>query len=207
MKTKRFCIHIGTVLAIVLIDHASKLWTHFYIPMGHLGEIKIFGDWFKIHYTLNPGMAFGMEMSLPYGKLILTLVRIWITYKITSHVWWLVSYAYERSLVLTWSWTLILGGAIGNAIDSIFYGFLLDNVQYDAPTAWFHGQVIDMFFLDIYDIIVPSWIPFLGNSSIGVFPIFNIADIAICIGVSGLVLGSTSGPTHEKYPLNSDAKA
>ncbi|MEL6152786.1 MAG: signal peptidase II [Bacteroidota bacterium] len=62
------------------------------------------------------------------------------------------------------------------------------SVQYGAPTAWFHGQVIDMFYLDIYEVMVPSWVPLFGGGPLTIFPIFNIADVAISIGVIGLIL-------------------
>ncbi len=83
---------------------------------------------------------------------------------------------------------MILGGAIGNLIDSMFYGVWLGNAPYDASTPWFHGQVVDMFYLDIWEGIVPEWIPFWGGSYTALWPIFNIADAAIFTGVAFIIL-------------------
>ena len=79
---------------------------------------------------------------------------------------------------------LILGGAVGNVIDSTFYGVLLDNHLPDSPTPWFHGQVIDMLFFPLFEFVWPDWVPFVGGDYFLFFsPVFNIADSAIFIGV------------------------
>ena len=84
---------------------------------------------------------------------------------------------------LLWSIAIILAGAIGNVIDSTFYGALLENAPYDAVTPWFHGQVIDMFYLDLWEGYVANWVPFWGGKRVSLLPIFNLADVAIFIGV------------------------
>jgi signal peptidase II len=82
---------------------------------------------------------------------------------------------------------LILGGAIGNLIDSVFYGVWFNNAPAGAPMSWFHGQVIDMFFADFYEGTLPSWIPLWGGSYYST-PIFNFADAAIFCGVMAILL-------------------
>lgn len=90
--------------------------------------------------------------------------------------------------ILLWCIALILGGAIGNVIDSALYGVLLNNAPYDSPSPWFHGQVIDMFYIDIWEGIVPDWLPFFGGEYYSLWPIFNIADASIFVGVTVILI-------------------
>jgi len=173
-------------LGVILLDQAVKLAVHAYMLPGVDGQIHIFGDWFKLHYTLNPGMAFGLQLGEPYGKIILTSFRLLAT---AGFVYYLLKLAKEGAhpgfMVCI---SLVLGGAIGNVIDSIFYGKLLGNAPYDAPTPWFHGQVVDMFYLDIWEGILPDWIPVFGGQFYSFWPIFNVADAAIFCGIMAILI-------------------
>lgn len=173
-------------LAVIIIDQAVKMLVHFNMDPGIVGQIKIFDDWFKLHYTLNPGMAFGMQIASEYGKLILTVFRILAVAGIGYYLFYLAKKNVHQGLV--WCIALILGGAIGNVIDSTFYGVLLDNAPYNASTPWFHGQVIDMFYIDIWEGRVADWIPVFGGDYMALWPIFNIADASIFIGVTIILL-------------------
>jgi signal peptidase II len=178
-------------LVIVLLDQSSKLWVHFNMSMGCNGAIQLIGTWLKLHYTLNPGMAFGIQFGFKYGKLLLTLGRIMATCVIGRHIWQLVREVCTPSLLL-WGWALILGGAIGNVIDSTLYAVLLGNAPHDAPMSWFYGQVIDMVYLDIWEARFPAWLPLIGNSYLSLLPIFNIADAAIFLGVVAVLWNKRS---------------
>ncbi|ARS37049.1 lipoprotein signal peptidase [Pontibacter actiniarum] len=168
-------------LAVILVDQAVKLIVHYNMEMGMPGEIHLIGDWLKLHYTLNPGMAFGVELGSDYGKLILTLFRLVAMFGIGYYLYYLASHKAPKGLI--WCIALILGGAIGNLVDSTFYGVWFDNAPYGSSTPWFHGQVVDMFYVDIWEGIVPNWVPILGGKPMSLWPIFNVADSAIFIGV------------------------
>lgn len=173
------------VFLIVLFDQALKLWVHFRIDYGELGEIMVLGDWFKLHYTLNPGMAFGMEINQEYGKLSLSIFRLCAVFGIIWYLNRLISKRFHVGFILSISF--ILAGAIGNLLDSIFYGVFLDNAVYfvDEPFLypWFHGQVIDMFYVDVWEGDLPEFVPIFGGHYVSLLPIFNIADVAIFIGI------------------------
>lgn len=167
-------------LLLILIDQASKFLVHFYMEPGFPGQIVLLGDWLKLHYVLNPGMAFGMQLGHEYGKLFLTLFRLVAMCVIA---WYLVHLAVRNaSRTLLVSLSLILAGAVGNVIDSTFYGVWFGNAPVGSPTPWFHGQVIDMIFVDFWEGFLPDWIPVFGGQYYST-PIFNIADSCIFIGV------------------------
>ncbi len=182
---KKSLPYFGLALGIILIDQIIKLSVHFFMQPGFMGEISIIGDFFKLHYTLNQGMAFGMQFGVEYGKLILTIFRIIAVGFIGYGLFHFTKKGSSKGLII--SIALILGGAIGNLVDSIFYGVFLNNSPYDAISPWFHGQVIDMFFFDFYQGYLPEWLPFLGGTYYST-PIFNFADAAIFCGVVNLII-------------------
>ncbi|MFC2125809.1 lipoprotein signal peptidase [Bacteroidota bacterium] len=179
MKYTKFYI---LSLVIILIDQTVKLLVYYNMDMGLVGQIEIFDDWFKLHYTINPGMAFGMQIASEYGKLVLTSFRLVVMVGIVYYLFYLAKNGVHQGLI--WCVALILGGAIGNVIDSTFYGIWLDNAPASANTPWFHGQVIDMFYIDIWEGRVADWIPIFGGDYMALWPIFNVADASIFIGVS-----------------------
>lgn len=167
-------------LLLIAVDQASKLLVNHYMSPGFAGQIRIIGDWLKLYYVTNPGMAFGMQIDHEYGKLFLTTFRLGAMVFIA---WYMVRLAVRgASSGLLWAMAMILAGAIGNLIDSIFYGVLIGNAPYGSPTPWFHGQVIDMVFIDFWEGFVPEWVPVWGGQYYTT-PIFNFADACIFIGV------------------------
>ena len=170
---------------VIVIDQTSKMlvFNNMYLHE----EINVIGDWFRIHYLLNPGMAFGIKWESEFGKLALTLFRIVAMFGIS---WYLIKMA-ERNMHTGFLWCmgLILGGAVGNVIDSTFYGVLLSNAPVDSPTPWFHGQVIDMLYFPIFEFVWPDWVPYLGGKYFEFFsPVFNIADSSIFLGVVTILI-------------------
>jgi signal peptidase II len=191
-------------LVIILIDQAVKMLVHYNMTMGSNGQILIFGTWFKLHYLTNPGMAFGMKLDFTYGKLILTVFRIGAMFAIGYYLYSLIQKQTPKGLLICIA--LILGGAIGNLIDSVFYGVLLDNAPFDAPSAWFHGQVIDMFYIDIWEGYLPDWIPLLGGDYMALWPVFNIADASIFTSICIILVFQKRFFNKEVESIESDSQ-
>ncbi|KYG83782.1 lipoprotein signal peptidase [Roseivirga echinicomitans] len=173
-------------LAVIAIDQTVKLLVHFKMVFGQSGEIKVFGDWFKLHYILNEGMAFGLRFGSEWGKLGLTAFRMVAMTFIAIYLYKLAKKNLKPGLL--WTIALILGGAMGNVIDSIFYGVYLNNAPYDAVTPWFHGKVVDMFYLDVWEGYIADWVPLWGGKYIALWPIFNVADVCIFLGIALLLI-------------------
>lgn len=170
---------------LIAIDQGVKLAVHFYMTPGFAGQIKLIGDWLKLHYVLNPGMAFGMQLGYEYGKLLLSVFRL---FAMVGIGYYLVQLAHRGAPNgLLWAMAMILAGAVGNVIDSTFYGVFLHNAPYGSPTPWFHGQVIDMIFVDVWEGFIPEWVPVWGGQYYST-PIFNVADSCIFVGVCLILL-------------------
>ncbi|MCK5815524.1 MAG: lipoprotein signal peptidase [Flavobacteriaceae bacterium] len=187
---------LSIVFVVLLIDQIVKVYikTHFY-----LGEtVYVFGlDWARIHFVENYGMAWGTEFGGKTGKLFLTFFRIAAVFGI---IYWLkTSIKNKESRLLLFAIPLILAGAIGNIVDSIFYGIIFDTpggrnlatlFAEDGYAPFFHGRVVDMFYFPFIEHgTFPEWIPFLGGGTFTFFNgIFNVADFAISCGVIILII-------------------
>lgn len=174
-------------LVIIILDQILKIWVKTNMVLGQ--EFRIF-DWFIIHFTENNGMAFGMEFGGYTGKVILTLLRIIV---VSIGIKYIYDLRKNFSHITLVSLGLILGGAIGNIIDSSFYGLIFNesynNVASFMPelggyAPFLHGKVVDMFYFPLINSHFPNWIPFLGGDHYIFFrPVFNIADAGISIGI------------------------
>ena len=185
-KKQNLYKYLLIALSVIVIDQVVKMLVYFFMEKGQAGEIHIFGEFFKLHYLTNRGMAFGLEFSwLENSKLVLTLLRLFAVTGIVYYISWLIKKDSPKGLL--WCMALILGGAIGNVVDSTFYGVLLENnLPSDAPYAWFHGQVIDMFYIDIWEGCLD--LPVIGQKCMALWPVFNVADASIFIGITVILI-------------------
>lgn len=174
---------ISTILlvaAVLIIDQVSKVLVKTNMFLGQ--SIPVLEDFFYILFTENYGMAFGIEFGGEIGKFFLTLFRIIAAGLIGYYIYYLLSKT-ASPLGFILSISLIFAGALGNIIDSVFYGVLFN---YDAL---FFGRVVDMLYFPIWEGTFPSWLPFWGGQEFLFFrPVFNIADSAITIGVFSVIL-------------------
>ena len=198
----------GAVLIIMLLllfDQLLKIWVKTHMELHESIEIT---PWFYICFTENPGMAFGIEVI---EKLFLSLFRIVAVVFIGYYLWKLVKRDYAFGFIACIS--MILAGAMGNIIDSIFYGVIFDHSYGQVATlfppdggygTWLHGKVVDMFYFPLIETTLPDWLPIWGGQEFVFFrPIFNLADSSICVGVFLLLLFyrdtfSKSLNSHEK---------
>ena len=191
-------------LLIIVLDQLSKWAVHTYMQPGSVGEIPLFGTWARLNYTLNPGMAFGAELPAPYGKLVLTAFRM---VAVSGLIYYIVRLSRQRVAAgYIACMGLILGGAVGNLIDSVFYGIIYNNAPFGSPMRWFYGQVIDMIRVPLYVGYFPESWPLIGGSYSSGFPIFNIADSSIFIGVA-LILLNQSRFFNESQPVPAPNKS
>ena len=173
MFKNRFLFSVGLTLLIIVIDQWVKfhIKTHFFIGE----EIKVAGNWFRIHFTENYGMAFGLEFGGKSGKILLTVFRILAVVVGGWYIHWQVKKKMPVGYVL--AWTLIWAGAIGNIIDSVFYGVWFG---YDT---WFQGRVVDMFYFPLIQTTLPESFPIWSGQDFEFFrPVFNVADASISTG-------------------------
>lgn len=180
------------VFAVLLADQVLKIWIK---TSMQLGEDIVIADWFIIHFTENPGMAFGFELGGTWGKLLLSIFRL-VTV-VLIFIW--LRKLLQRGIPVgaQVAVALVLAGALGNIFDSAFYG-LIFNDSYGQVASLFpaeggyagflHGKVVDMFYFPLFKGYLPEWLPFWGGDYFIFFrPVFNLADTAISVGV-GLLL-------------------
>ena len=194
MKNRDGVWAVVVVMAVLLVDQLTKFWVKTNMMLGD--EILVLDSWFRIHFVENNGMAFGFELSGGVGKLALSLFRIVAVVAIGWYIVKLCRRGGRSSLVVCVS--LVLAGAIGNIIDSVFYGVIFNSSWGQVATlfppeggysTWLHGRVVDMLYFPLVVSRYPDWFPFFGGESLIFFrPVFNVADAAISVGIVLLLL-------------------
>ncbi len=189
------------ILLVLLLDQVLKFYIKLTFPLG--GNVPVIGHWFYLYFTENNGMAFGMQFAGSWGKLALSIFRIIAISGIAVLLYFLIRRKNSTGLVISMS--LIFAGAVGNIIDSAFYGLIFSQSTFHAAATlvpfghgyagFLHGKVVDMLYFPLIDIAqshAPAWIPgfLFGPDGHLVFfrPIFNISDASITIGVFWLLL-------------------
>lgn len=189
------------IFLVLLIDQLVKIWVKTHMELGE--QIQVAGDWFYISFIENYGMAFGMEFGGAAGKIVLTSFRVIVVSFMAFYLFKKIKNAQIHSGILI-AFSMIIAGAIGNIIDSIFYGIIFDKgtvfdsnlhafMRYDdlaefsshgyAPLL--HGCVVDMFYFPLIESTFPQWVPIWGGQDFIFFsPVFNVADASITCGVA-----------------------
>lgn len=181
-------------VAILLIDQIVKVWVKLSFSLGE--EVNLIGDWCKLYFIENEGMAFGMKFGGEIGKYFLTIMRVVVSSLLGVYIYRLIKRGADKLMI--YSLTLIFAGAVGNIIDSLFYGLIFSESTYFSVAEFLPqgggyaslctGKVVDMFYFPLIDTTLPDWLPFFGGRPFRFFnAIFNVSDVAITVGVFVLI--------------------
>ncbi len=183
------------IILVLVADQVFKILVKTQMTLGQ--SIPVLGEWFIIRFIENPGMAFGIDIPVKFGKLALSIFRIIAATGIGWYLTRLIKQKAPAGLIICMS--LVFAGAVGNIIDSAFYGLLFGESTYTSTAeflpggggyaSFLHGEVVDMLYFPLLSGYYPDWFPIWGGQSFIFFrPIFNIADSSITVGVITILI-------------------
>ena len=190
----RHWVALAVILSVILFDQIFKIWIKTNMYLGQ--EFSVFGNWFIIHFVENNGMAFGLEFGGDMGKIVLSVFRI---IAVSAIGYYLFSYAKKGAKVgLIIAGSLIFSGALGNILDSAFYGLIFNDSYHQISefmpadggyAPFLFGKVVDMLYFPMFSGTFPDWLPIWGGDNYLFFrPVFNIADTAISVGIGMIIV-------------------
>ncbi len=194
-RYKSITPYVILVLLLLTIDQVTKIWVK---TNMRLGEEIFISPWFRIHFTENPGMAFGILIGGETGKMLLSIIRIILFFFFSYLLYKEIQRGAPKLIII--GLAFIIAGAAGNLVDSLFYGILFTESTYwevarfdpsNGYSSFLHGKVVDMLFFPIWQGELPEWMPFIGGEYFIFFePIFNLADTFITVGFIMWLVGS-----------------